>query len=90
MLIILCKPVLEIPCIDPIFFLHQSMQQTLLHHVTICTSAVYGGPMRVEVNMKEIDDFLSINITKITLINLELIMLIKAKAIKREKCNKEH
>ena len=41
--------------------------------------------MRVEVNMKEIDDFLSINITKITLINLELIMLIKAKAIKREK-----
>ena len=24
------------------------MQQTLLHNVTICTSAVYGGSMRVE------------------------------------------
>ena len=44
----------------------------------------------MEVHMKEIDDYLSINITKITLINLELIILIKAKSIKREKSNKEH
>ena len=46
---ILFEGYLENPCIEPPFLLDQSMQQTLLYHVTMTRSFVPGGPMRMEV-----------------------------------------
>ena len=53
------------------------MQQTLLHNVTICTSAVYGGSMRVEVHMNymaDINTYLIKNRIKADLIKVFVFM----------------
>ena len=56
---------------------HHSIEQTLLQHVTICTSAVYGGSMRVEVHMNymaDINTYLIKNRIKADLIKVIVFM----------------